>query len=348
MVLCSLVEGCTGMEHVSGRLHAASARVRSATEDDQELSEPHTAAHPPVLLTGAHRSGTTWVGRMLALSSGIGYINEPFNPHHQRGVCACAFPLWFQYVNRDNEHRFKRHLGATLAFRYRLIPQLMHTRSLDDVQSLLRDGYTFAHSRVRHARALMKDPIAAFSADWLSRTFGMATVVLVRHPAAFAASLERLGWSHRFEDFLAQPALMEEQLRDFDGEIRDMVQADHDVIDHASLLWRMIYSVLRRYRTAHPAWIVVRHEDLARDPVSGFAELYRRLGLEYTQQIIDRVDWYSSGSGDLEAAAPPYAIRRDSEQTISSWRWRLSKEQQSRLRAQVEEEASEFYTASEW
>jgi hypothetical protein len=285
---------------------------------------------------------------MLALAPAVGYINEPFNPHHQRGVCACEFPLWFQYVNRDNEHRFKRHLGAMLAFRYRLVPQLTHTRSLDDVESLLRDGYTFARSRARHARALVKDPIAAFSASWLSTTFGMATVVLVRHPAAFAASLERLGWSHRFEDFLAQPALMEEQLYAFEGEITDMVKGDHDIIDQASLLWRLVYSVLLKYRTAHPAWIFVRQEDLARDPVGGFAELYRQLGLDYSQRIVDQVRWYSSGSSTLEANAPPHAIRRDSQQTTASWRWRLSKEQQFRLRSQVEQQASEFYTVAEW
>jgi hypothetical protein len=312
------------------------------------LPDPVAATRPPVLLTGAHRSGTTWVGRMLALSPELGYINEPFNPHHQRGVCACAFPLWFQSVNGENEHRFKRHLEAMLAFRYRLVPQLAHLRSRDDVESQLRDGVTFARSRARNARALVKDPIAAFSADWLARTFGMTTIVLVRHPAAFAASLQRLGWSHRFEDFLAQPALMREQLHDFEDEIRSMVHHDHDIIDHAALLWRLIYSVLLRYRDAHPDWIVVRHEDLARDPVRGFGELYRRLGLDYSQRIVDQVTWYSSGSSELEADAPPHAIHRDSVQTTASWRRRLSSEQQSRLRSRVEEQASEFYSASEW
>jgi Sulfotransferase family len=312
------------------------------------LPDTDALTRSPVLLTGAHRSGTTWVGRMLALSPEVGYISEPFNPHHQRGICACAFPLWFQYVNGENEHRFKRHLGDTLAFRYRLVPQLAHTRSLEDVGSLLRDGAGFARSRVRNARALMKDPIAAFSASWLSQTFGMDTVVLVRHPAAFAASLQRLGWSHRFEDFLAQPALMREQLHDFEGEIRAMVDGDHDIVDQASLLWRLIYFVLGRYRRAHPDWIFVRHEDLARDPACGFAELYRRLGLDYSQRVVDQVSWYSSGSGQPETDAAPYAIRRDSQQTIASWRWRLSTAQQARLRDQVEEQASEFYSASEW
>ena len=142
----------------------------------------------------------------------------------------------------------------------------------------------------------MKDPIAAFSSSWLASTFDMATIVLVRHPAGFASSLKRLGWSHPFNDFLAQPALMEERLQAFEGEIARMAKVEHDIVDQASLLWRMIYSVLLEYRRAHPDWIVVRHEDLALDPVGGFAGLYRRLGLCYSEDIRRRVRWYSSGS----------------------------------------------------
>ena len=33
----------------------------------------------PILVTGSHRSGTTWAGQMLATAPGIGYIHEPFN-----------------------------------------------------------------------------------------------------------------------------------------------------------------------------------------------------------------------------------------------------------------------------
>ena len=93
----------------------------------------------PVLVTGAHRSGTTWVGRMIDLSPEVGYINEPFNPHHQPGICACRFPLWFQYVNRDNEHSFRPHLSATLAFRYRPVAQLARTRRPADAERLFFD-----------------------------------------------------------------------------------------------------------------------------------------------------------------------------------------------------------------
>jgi hypothetical protein len=31
----------------------------------------------PILVTGAHGSGTTWVGKLLALAPGTGYAHEP-------------------------------------------------------------------------------------------------------------------------------------------------------------------------------------------------------------------------------------------------------------------------------
>src|SRR5439155_664004 len=81
---------------------------------------------------------------------------------------------------------------ATLRFRYNLGGQLAHLRDVEDVRRLAVDGAHFLGSRLRAARPLLKDPIAAFSASWLARTFGMATVVVVRHPGAFASSLKRL------------------------------------------------------------------------------------------------------------------------------------------------------------
>jgi hypothetical protein len=312
------------------------------------LIDLDVARRRPVLVTGAHRSGTTWVGRIIDLSPEVGYVNEPFNPYHQPGVCACRFPLWFQYVNGDNEHLFRRHLRATLTFRYRPLAQARRTRDLEGARQLVRDGYGFVRSRLRHARPVMKDPIAAFSSSWLASTFGMTTIVLVRHPGAFASSLKRLDWSHPFEDFLAQPALMAEQLHAFEGEIRRMAKAEHEIVDQAALLWRLIYSVLVKYGKAHRDWMFLRQEDLASDPLRGFARIFDRLGLPYTERIQAAVRWYSSGASELEANAAPHAIRRASRQTIHGWRQRLSPAEQVRLRAQVEGAALEFYGESEW
>jgi hypothetical protein len=310
--------------------------------------EHDVARRRPVLVTGAHRSGTTWVGRMLALSPEVGYINEPFNPYHQPGICACRFPLWFQYIDANNEGQFRRQLRDTLTFRYRLVPQLRRTRDLSGAQQLVRDGRQFVRARIRRCRPLMKDPIAAFSSSWLASTFGMATIVVVRHPGAFAGSLKRLGWSHPFEDFLAQPALMRTQLHHFEPEIRRMAKVEHEIVDQAALLWRLIYSVLLQYGKAHPDWIFVRQEDLARDPLQGFARIFQHVDLPYSARIQAAVRWYSGGPSEAEVDPPPHAIRRNSEQTVHGWRQRLTPAERSRLRVQVGDLADELYAGFDW
>jgi hypothetical protein len=302
----------------------------------------------PVLVTGVHRAGTTWVGRVIDLSPDVGYINEPFNPTHELGICACRFPYWYQYVHPGNEHLFKPALSATLSFRYRHAVQLRHIRSVEGVRRLLVDGGNFLRYRIRGARPLLKDPIAAMSASWLSTTFGAQVIVIVRHPAAIAHSLRRLDWTHPFGDFLHQSDLMADHLREFEHEIRQMADEEYDIVDQASLLWRIVYSVLLKYKTAHPDWLFLRHEDLARDPVGGFTRVFQWLDLEYSDKIQRGVRWYSSGSPYAEGTTEAHAIRRDSAMTRHNWRKTLSPDDVMRLRTAVEPLSGRFYDDSDW
>lgn len=59
----------------------------------------------PILVTGAHRSGTTWVGKMLA-GSQVAYISEPLNVLHRPGVLCAKVKHWYQYVCDDNEAEY--------------------------------------------------------------------------------------------------------------------------------------------------------------------------------------------------------------------------------------------------
>ena len=45
----------------------------------------------PLLLTGSHRSGSTWVGIIMAASPSVGYIHEPLNLNHHPGICGAEF-----------------------------------------------------------------------------------------------------------------------------------------------------------------------------------------------------------------------------------------------------------------
>jgi hypothetical protein len=301
----------------------------------------------PILVTGSHRSGSTWVGRMLAAAPGVAYIHEPFSIHHRRGVLDVHFDVWFPYICGANEGPYLSPVRDMLAFRYRTDPEIRSIRSPRDAGRLLRDRTRFARARRAHARPLVKDPIAVFSAEWLSSRFDVDPVVLVRHPAAFVSSLTRLGWTHPFEHFVSQPLLMRDLLDPFADEVREFAAVEHPLLDQAILLWKLIHHTIAGYRDRHPEWTFVRHEDLARDPLGGFEKMYARLDLRSTDHVERSIARHSDASNPTEVRDAG-ALRRDSASSVWTWKSRLSADEIARVRAGVGPIAKEFYDDDDW
>jgi hypothetical protein len=186
-----------------------------------------------------------------------------------------------------------------------------------------------------------------FSAEWLWASFDVAPVVLVRHPAAFASSLKRLQWTHPFEDFLDQPLLMRDVLSPFEQEVREFAAWDHPIVDQSILLWRLIHHAIALYRNRHPDWLFVRHEDLARDPIGGFAGIFDRLGLRFDEVAESQIRAHSDPSNPIEVAQAG-VVKRDSRSSIWTWKSRLSDEEIERVRKGVGTVAEEFYSPTDW
>ena len=226
----------------------------------------------PILVTGAHRSGTTWAGKMLAADSETAYISEPLNVLHRPGVFRAKVKHWYQYICNENEHEYLTAFHSLLDFDYYLLDEIRSLRSRRDFLRMGRDFMLFYNALMRGQRALLKDPFAVFSVPWFANKLNCKVVVTVRHPAAFASSLQRLNWNFDFNDLLDQPLLMRDHLGKYRGEM-SAIRAE-DVIGQAALLWKMIYSVVYKFKEMNPEWMIVRHEDLSRDPVNKYRELY--------------------------------------------------------------------------
>ncbi len=306
-------------------------------------------ADNPILVTGAHRSGTGWVGEMLAAtpSPPVANIWEPFNLGARPGICAYRFQHWFTYVCADNQEEFLGPLSDTLSLRYRPGAELRSIRSPKDAVRFPRDWLRTLRQRRRGARPLLKDPIAVFSAEWLADTFGMDVIVLIRHPAAFVDSIMCKGWDHPFGHFLAQPLLMREVLAGFQDEIRAYATREQPLLDQAILLWNVIYFAIARFRERRPDWMFCRHEDLSVEPVARFREMYDRLELTWTDGVRATIEEHSGGGNPVESADPA-SHKRNSRQAVTTWKRRLSGVDVARIRSRTEEIAKEFYADDEW
>jgi hypothetical protein len=284
---------------------------------------------------------------MLAASSRVAYISEPLNMLHRPGVLRAKTPHWYQYICEENEMDYRSAFEELLDYRYHGWNEIRSIHSLKDFLRMGRDATIFYNGLMRGQRILLKDPFAVFSMPWFAERFTFNVVVTVRHPAAFASSLKRLGWNFDFNDLLDQPLLMRDHLEPYRDRMK-AIKAD-DVIGQASLLWTMIYQAVHASRTRIPDLLIVRHEDLSRNPVGGYRDLYASLGLDFTPRVEKSVLNASSSGNPAELSQKKvHSVKLDSLATIENWKKRLTGDEIKRVREITEETASLFYPESNW
>jgi hypothetical protein len=170
--------------------------------------------------------------------------------------------------------------------------------------------------------------------------------VLVRHPAAFAASLKRLNWRHPFEYFLQQEMLMERYLDPYRAEIASKPE---NIAEQAAIIWKCIYGVLFTYLDSNAHWLVRKHEILSSRPVAEIRNLCKALGLEWTKTVEDDVVEYTrSGNPVTAPEGTVHQIRRDSAAIVSRWKEILTKEEIAGVYRITRPVCDRLYTDEDW
>jgi hypothetical protein len=291
-------------------------RLPTPSQNESSVNEPHRDLrdnpletgrtwHPdrdrrPILVTGMHRSGTTWLGQMLRASGRLIEAREPLNLHNRLTILRSRVPVWYLYITQENEGDYLQAYRDATAFRAHPMWDLRRMRlglHREPVRILKRWGSFFV-GRVQRRRLLIKDPFAVFSIPWFAQRLGCEIVVTVRHPAAVVSSLKDRNWQFQFGDLLQQPYLLEERVGAFRSEMEAALRSPKDVIGQGSLLWKMIYQLVSDDQKRGIGCHLVRHEDLARNPAEQFRDLYDRLQLPFTDgacrtvtQASSLVDW---------------------------------------------------------
>jgi hypothetical protein len=174
----------------------------------------------------------------------------------------------------------------------------------------------------------------------------MDVLCLVRHPAAFVASLKRVNWRFDFSQLLDQSALMEEWLHPWANQ---MARPANSIVQEGALLWICIYYVLSGYLRHHPEWLCWRLEDISAEPDPAFETIYHGLDLPYTSRVRSQVISFSAVSNPAQAPlGQPHHIKRDSQAAQIQWRSDLSPKEVAQIRRVVESVASRYYSDADW
>ena len=298
---------------------------------------------PPILVTGTHRSGTTWVANML-MAPGLWTVHEPTNTLHG---------LWdenFTYAGPGElPPKMERLWDDALAGRVRRLTM----NGLAD-----RRWYPLRLLPQPIRRVLVKDPIACLAAGAIVRRFAMGSLVLFRHPAGFVSSLGRLGWP---------AAVVVDRMRKDDALVRDHLSDVVDLLERAAagdstfaravlagvlnrVLWRQVQSLQSDPTVTQPVE-VRRFEDLCRDPIVEFRRLHEVFALPYDDRTRRRHAGLCGLDGSNASDDPQdyatHSVRRDSAAMADSWRRQLDAAEVNEIRGVWDRFGVPFYDADE-
>lgn len=234
-----------------------------------------------VLITGSHRSGSTWVGETLAKLTSAAYLWEPFNlksPLFYRSFLSpgsSSLNSWYTFVpcNSPIWHELSKLSSSRIghyspAYQYIFIEK-KPKKIINYLQKICRLQYGLLSSN----RLLVKDPLMLLSVESALRSsFVDKAIVLTRDPRAFYSSLKKADWNFDFLNLLG-PVNNLSHLSPF-----------HDVVTKraheptlltpasASDLWNILHQHIF-YLSGMPNIFVIRYEDICDNPVDEFVKM---------------------------------------------------------------------------
>jgi hypothetical protein len=287
-----------------------------------------------LLIVGAPRSGTTWVGKTLGRTAGSTYVHEPDgtgDPFAFRAKRALPFTpvlqgdedvpeyeqLWAGAFAGGRRPGTPRDLLARRLFARLSQEEKWKGRQTDNASWRVRLACAAAvplASDGSKRNVIVKSVHAALALEWIAQRFDPVVLVVRRHPYNVLASRLEMGF---------KPGLLEvRNSGEFAARAWGVRPVDADESDltkdafHLGTLMLALHDAVER----HPDWHIVSHEDLCIEPVAGFSSAAARLGLEWTAES-------EAFLGESNTRGSGYATNRVAAEQPDRWRTRLTAEQ---------------------
>jgi hypothetical protein len=251
-----------------------------------------------VVVAGSARSGTTWLGDLLARALRARVVFEPLN--HERVPELRSFGA-FPYRRPDDDDR-----ALESACRRMLSGRLSGAWVDRELHRLV--------SRRRVVKLVRGNLLLAWLAERFPET---PMLLLVRHPCAVVASRLALGWDPGpdLEAILAQERLLRDHLEPY----REPLAAARTPEERTALVWCLHHLVPLRQRRPD-SFTVVHYEHLAARDEAELARLWAAVGGDHPRPA--DASWRRpSRTSRLASAAVT------GEDALSGWRRQLRPDQ---------------------
>ncbi len=323
------------VKRATANMPGVQAEVKQAWVDARRLGERamFAVSGPPapstaILLASSGRSGSTWLGDMLAAAPGVQQIFEPLDPRNAEqyrrlmawppGLTSSAFKRQYLRPNAD--------APQWAAFWEDVLRGRVRTYLTD-----------YSRTSFFPRRFLIKTIRANMMLGFVARNFGPGQVFLMRHPAAVVNSMfhrVRAPWPADVRDLLAQEALVADYLRPWVSELERVSNAFE-----ALAVWWAVENRVALDQLQNTPHYLIFYEWLSLRPRQEISELTRWLQMPEDAVPDTLLHRYSRTTSKKQRQRPG----EDVMVRLSAWQRELSAEEQRIVQTWVERMAIPWY-----
>lgn len=290
-----------------------------------------------ILVTGSNRSGSTWVGNVLASHPKVDTIIEPLNFNRIQRFKRINYAYWYPKITKNSPEapQIKSLIEYYLNSNYgTFFQQLFSSYEGHNLWKSSKKRWRRAKRPIK----LLKDPTALFSIPWLVEEFDIKPILLIRHPAAYVLSIKEKNWWFDFDHFLNQPQFFIGMLTSLKEEVVQFKQNEEtkDIIDNAALLWKVFYTQVLEYQQHFPDWFFISHEALSMEPLKNYQLICDYLGLEFQDAMKDYIL-------ETTQAEEKEEFKRNAKENSEKWKRGLSETEKNRIYKIVGSVSNHFY-----
>ncbi len=278
----------------------------------------------PLIICGLHRSGTTFVGKILQQADVV-VVHEPLNEDFGMQGILVAYPFVEGKKDKystliDDALNMKRAWNKDTTyikakgFR-RILYQLLGGRS----------GVRWEALRLRKALGILpeklcfKDPFMSLATPYLVQQHDVKVLCMVRHPAAIHSSTEKQDWRFDIQNLRKQSNLIDQYAADISDKHWDM--AEEYAAASIAILWKLMIRInFQLAKQAPNNVLLLTHEDLCLDAQKSTNKIFKHFNLPVSNFVQTFVTEHSEGSQAESKLGKVHDFQRDSKALVNVWK----------------------------
>lgn len=276
------------------------------------------------IVSGMHRSGTTFVGKIVSLANGVTSLHEPFNNLY--GIAG------LDYVYPSNfDEDIKKKWRSVTSLNFKTVRKSPGDNYKKKFLRLTLGGKTnkdrleskFKFYLNQADKLLIKDPFMLLLLESIAKNDNVLSVVTVRHPIAIWRSIKKQKWSFSFTNFAN-----EKFVEQFGYGSRKQLNS-YSEVEKFAFLYSILYGFVYNKYIENGCIKIILHEDLCVDPLGTFESIYNFLKLQMNESVISEINKFTGGNSGGSDIKGLHNFTRDSKKL--AWEWAEKSESDDKI-----------------